>query len=206
MANRSNIIICLIASGETAWQGEGRMQGNTDLPMSDTGTSAVAAAAATWIAPKQLRTIYCAPDEASIRTAEQFARRAEGAKVKTIDDLIEIDLGLWQGLPCEQLKDRYPKAYQQWRQNSTQVTPPEGESMLDADQRLRTTLRQLCRKNGDKPVAFVLRPILHYLATTWLDDEEHPAPYKSGDYPEPRQFVATPDRLNEECDTRRIPA
>ena len=48
--------------------------------------------------------------------------------VKTIDDLIEIQLGDWQGLPAEEIERRWPELWNQSRIDPSEIVLPGGES------------------------------------------------------------------------------
>ena len=194
MATKRHILY-LIPSAATHWHQEQRVQGNLDLPPSGEGIAAAKSAAETWLPHTPPRTIYTAPDEASRQTADAFAAVC-GAKVKVVDDLQEMNLGLWQGLPYAEFKERYPTAYAQWRQDPALVVAPQGETMQQLAHRLKTTMTRMVDKAGSDAVAFVLRPVCLALAMQWLSSQdpatEAPAtaqtPSPAPPVPEPRSF------------------
>lgn len=170
MASTPPATVYLVASGSTVWEQDERLQGNTDLPLSPEGTERVARAAAHQPLPEQLRVIYTAPDEASRQTAAALAAEAH-ARVRPIEELEEMDLGLWQGMRQTELADRYAKAFGQWQTEPGSVAIPEGESLQDAADRVRKVFNRLLDRHGDEPFAVVLRPILLGLARRYLRGE-----------------------------------
>lgn len=161
----------LVRSGRTAWDDAARLQGRTDLPLSESGREAVSANLADLVATGTVghpAIVYCAEDEASRQTAELLAG-ATGARVRSEPEFACMDLGIWDGLLESQVLDRFPSAYRQWKERPSTVNPPEGETFEEADTRLRLAVgRVLDRANG-KPVAFVLRPLAYALIGCWLE-------------------------------------
>lgn len=161
-------VIYLVGSGETAWQEQGRLQGDTDLAMSASGADAAREQARLWMATRNgesVRTIHCAPDEASQHTAAIYAELCD-AKVKVADDLAELHLGLWQGLTVRELRERYRSTFSQWQADCGGSAVPQGELPEEAERRLRQAVRRLAR--GPDALVLVLRPMMLRLCTAWL--------------------------------------
>ncbi len=170
MAKTNDIQVILIRCGRTGWDDSNRLQGRTDLPLSESGREAAqvtvrdlaALASGTGIA-----TIYAGPDEACVETGAMLSQ-ATGARSKTVDDLAGLDLGIWDGLLESQLMERFPTAYRQWKERPASVNPPEGETFEEGDARVRRAMCRVLEKANGKPLAFVLRPIPFAMATLWL--------------------------------------
>ena len=173
MASRP-INICLIASGSTDWQLHDRIQGSNDLPISGPGLTEVSVSATAWAPHPTIRTIYCSPDSASLRTAELYAQQAHGIKVRALPELVEVDMGLWQGLTSLELSERYTKAFARWQHDPAHASAPSGESAAEAAQRIAAVIRKRSRRSS-KPDAvhltLVIRPILGRIARAILSGE-----------------------------------
>jgi broad specificity phosphatase PhoE len=161
MAKSNEIRVLLMRTGETEWEQAGRIAGSSDVPLSQSGLAAVKDAAGRLRAEgARISTVICGPDEASQATARELAV-AEGAKVKVVEGLGEMNLGLWEGRLAYELEQACPTAYRQWLQDPSAVRAPEGETMDEAQDRI---LEALC-KAVDKArpdhgaIAFVLRPV-----------------------------------------------
>lgn len=211
-------IVHLLPSAATDWQAQERVQGNLDLPAGSAGMQAVLATTDRWHPAAPPRVIYTAPDEASRQTAAAYGSAASvsGVKIKALDELREINLGLWQGLTYAEMKERYPTALNQWRQDISKVTAPQGETFADVSLRLKATLTRLIEKAGGDTLAFVLRPVSLALVAAWLSGQEGRGGAEKLPSPEPHTFnldEATWRRIRhsrrprpDEPDTRRIPA
>jgi len=173
MAKQDQIGVLFVRSGSTEWDDAGRLQGETDLPLSESGRGVFAAgldAVLEQSEPFPIGVALHAPDEASAESAAMLAMRA-GVRAKRIDGLAEIDLGLWEGLRCEELEERYPTAYGQWVEDPTSVTPPDGPTLVEVEARLLATLIKALDRPGRQGVAVVLRPLSYALMLCWLDGE-----------------------------------
>ena len=173
MAKSEQIGVLFVRCGSTEWDDAGRLQGETDLPLSESGRSAFAASLDGMLDQPgafPIGLVLHGPDEASAQTAEILAARTD-ARARRIDGFREMDLGLWEGLRNEELQDRYPSAHRQWMEDPTSVTPPDGDNLADAEARLMTALAKALERPGRQGVAIVLRPLSFALMQCWLDGE-----------------------------------
>ncbi len=149
--------IALIPCGRTEWHDEGRLLGRVELPLTPAGQQQCAA----WVAALRaagVRRILHAPDELTTATAELLARPL-AVPTKPVDELVEVDLGLWTGLTESQLKGRFATAHRELCDAPLRVNPPDGEGLQAAADRLCACLRKVLRKNGQSAVGLVLRPL-----------------------------------------------
>jgi broad specificity phosphatase PhoE len=170
MAKSNEIRVLFVRTGQTEWEGAGRIAGATDVPLSSAGRDEIHQTLA-HLGPVHLSTIYCSTDEASVTTAEELSRLT-GGKVRQIEDLGEINLGLWEGLLARELEEKCPRAYRQWLDDPSLVQVPDGESLEEARQRLVEALAQTLDKGrwGNGAVAVVLRPLALGLVACALAD------------------------------------
>jgi len=171
MPKDSDIQLVFFRSGPTDWDEADRVQGSSDLPLSASGQASLAdlvdKAIADLGAPPKL--VIAGPDEASVRIAEEISERA-GAKKRSIDDLAALNCGLWEGRLESEIAERSPKAYRPWKQDPTAASPPEGESVLDAQTRVLSALARALDKAPSGPVALALRPIPLALARLAIEN------------------------------------
>jgi hypothetical protein len=102
--------------------------------------------------------VYAGEDEGSRQTAG-VAGAAFDAKVKTATGLSAMGMGLWEGLTVEELEDRYPKSFRQWRDRPSSVNVPGGEGVGALVERVAGVLVRLLEKHPRKCVCVVLRPV-----------------------------------------------
>lgn len=170
MARESKIDAVFVRCGRTDWDDQGRVQGRTDLPLSQAGRQGaihMIHGLAADLAKTPPAAIFCSPDEASRETADLLAEAVE-SRVKPLPDLVSMDLGLWEGLLESEIEHRYPSACRLWQEQPSLIHPPKGENFVDAEARIRRALSEVLEKANGKPVAFVCRPIPYAMAVCWL--------------------------------------
>lgn len=166
MAKASDLKLLLVRAASTEWDEAGRICGNCDLSASKEGLQALIQAAET-LNGSSPPLILTSGDAVSRESAKLLASGSE-ARVRVVEDLAEIDFGLWEGLREQELKDRYPTAYRQWEEDPTGVSVPGGESLADAEARVLVALSRSLEKAKELSVAVVLRPVVLGLVRCWL--------------------------------------
>lgn len=108
--------LLLVRHGQTEWNRQQRMQGRTDIDLSEQGRADVAALAAV-IAPWRPRTVIVSP----LARARSTAALLSGLDPIVDEAWIEHGLGEWEGETPEAIGP----AYQRWR--AGRLIPPGGE-------------------------------------------------------------------------------
>jgi broad specificity phosphatase PhoE len=155
--------VVLIRPGATVYDEQNRIQGVLDIPLSDRGRAEVALLTER-LAGVELAALYCGPSESVVRTAEAVGR-AVGLRPKRIDELRNLDQGLWQGLQFDEIKRRNLKVFRQWLDDPVTVCPPQGETIEAALERIRQALRPLIRRHHDEAIGLVVgEPLAQLIA------------------------------------------
>jgi len=161
--------IVLIRTGATEYECQGRVQGTLDIPLSEDGRQRIEQVA------KQLRDTkidicYAGPCRATQQSADILAKELK-LKTKTIDDLRNLDHGLWQGMLINDVKVKQPKVYRQWQEHPETVCPPEGESLQAVRERLHRALTKIAKKKKEGTAAIVVaEPVTSLLKNALRDD------------------------------------
>jgi broad specificity phosphatase PhoE len=154
--------LILIPRGQTCWEKEDRLVGSADLPLSSEGLEQVDR----W--GEQLKTIGIDILFSAVGgPTEQTARMLAGAchvRARIEPCLTEVDLGLWQGMAVADVKLRHPRVYKQWIEKPDSVTPPEGESLASAMDRIDQCVARIVRKNKEMRIGVVIGPFALALA------------------------------------------
>lgn len=154
--------VLIFEAGPTPWDVEGRLVGNSSLPLTAEAMDAIRHLLEDIKSP--VDAIYRpASNEACIQAAQIISERL-GIRARDNADLGEVSLGLWQGLLPEEIRQRFPTVYAKWKENPLQVTPPDGEPLVSAIQRIGDAARQIVRRNHNTCVALVLRPMASQIA------------------------------------------
>jgi broad specificity phosphatase PhoE len=147
--------VLLIKAGPTQWDVEKRISGNLPLPLTDDARKQIAGLLDT-LPP--IDSVYrCKTNEACDEVGRMIALR-DNIRARDNEHLEAWDLGLWQGLRFDDLRQRYPTVLEQWEESPATVVPPEGESFTDAIARLSDATRRILRRNRGYTVAIALRP------------------------------------------------
>lgn len=137
--------LILIPAAQTDWRAQGRLAGDTDLPVNELGHRQ-AVNIGQEIANLSPTLIRSGPEQASKQTASLIAHD-RGLRLRTVKALREVNLGLWQGMTLAELQERFAKVYRQWRNDPLSIEPPEGETISIAAERLTAAIEKLRRKN-----------------------------------------------------------
>jgi broad specificity phosphatase PhoE len=123
--------LLLVRHGETDWNAEGRLQGQTDRPLSDFGRRQ-ARQLAEDLADEKLEAIYASDLSRARETAEIVGERL-GLPVALDADLREKDWGTWEGLTAVE-RDRVEFV---------------GESTEQHGERMLRALRRIAERHPD---------------------------------------------------------
>lgn len=159
--------VALIPCGTTHWHGEGRLLGRVELPLTEGGAQQCAQWAEQ-LHPLGIQRLLHAPDELAKQTAACLARRLS-VPAKSLEALVEVDVGLWAGLTETQLKSRFPSAHRQLCEAPLNVHPPGGEDLSAAATRVNACIRHQVHKNGEEAIGLVMRPFAFALARRALE-------------------------------------
>ncbi len=171
------IQVILIRPGATAYDEQDRVQGVLDVPLSDRGKAEVAALIDR-LSGIELSALYCGPGESVSRTAEGVGR-VSGLRPRRVEELRNLDQGLWQGLQREEIKRRNLKLFRQWLDDPRTICPPRGETVEDALDRVKAALKPLLRRHrgetiglvAGEPIASIISCYLKQSTGVTLDDE-----------------------------------
>ncbi len=129
---------CLIRHGQTDWNLEGRYQGQSDIPLNNTGISQ-AKYIATQLTGYPFAAIYSSDLSRAKKTAEIIATVIK--KPVIIDKrLREINLGEWEGQLVEDIKNRYDDLWELRRTDPDSLRAPGGETVIEVASRMYTAL------------------------------------------------------------------
>jgi len=133
--------LLLVRHGETDWNSEGRLQGQTDRPLSDYGRCQ-ARELAEQLADERLEAIYTSDLARARETAEIVGERI-GATPALDARLREGARGRWEGFLMQDIERAEPEHYAAWRRGGAAFRFPGGESLLEHQQRVTETLAEI---------------------------------------------------------------
>jgi broad specificity phosphatase PhoE len=152
----------LIEAGPTPWDVEGRIVGNSSLPLTAEATDSIRHLLDGVAGP--IDGVYHVAANEACHQAAQLISKKFGVRARDVRDLDEVRLGLWQGLLPEDIRARFPTVYPQWEAQPLLVTPPDGEPLEEAIQRIRASLNRILRRSKDQTIVLPLRPMAFQIA------------------------------------------
>jgi broad specificity phosphatase PhoE len=123
-------IIYLVRHGETEWNQDTRIQGQTDIPLNARGRRQAEALAAR-LADVPLEIIYTSDLSRARVTAELIAaRQPQTVPIVALPELRECDYGLWEGLTLAEAARRFPDDWNDWQRRGGSGRPTGGEELI----------------------------------------------------------------------------
>ena len=133
----------LVRHAQTAWNGENRLQGHTDLPLSSLGEQQ-ARCVGTAFASRHLKGMFTSHLQRTRQTASAILAGNGHGLTPSIDQaLAEIHLGTWEGLTPDEIDARFEGAYQRWRLDPSTVEIPGAEPLSAFRRRVRGVFERL---------------------------------------------------------------
>jgi phosphoserine phosphatase len=162
--------IVLVRPGCTDFDRQGRIKGTLDIPLCEDG-SRQAAQTADQLAEFSLDAVYSAP----CRSAQQSAVVIAGSrrlKVKSIDELQNVDHGLWHGKLIDEVKQTQPRVYRQGQDHPESICPPQGEPIAAGRERVRKALARILKKHTSGLICVVVPEPLASVVDSELQHRE----------------------------------
>ncbi len=164
--------VALIRPGATLYDEQERVQGTLDLPLSPRGRDEVARLAER-LPAAGMTALYYGPGESLQATAEAIGE-AVHVRPRCVEELRNLDQGLWQGLQLDEIKRRNIKLFRQWLEDPLTICPPQGETVEDALERVRLALKPLWKRHRDQLVGLVVAEPLAQIVLAYLKGQTRP--------------------------------
>jgi len=137
--------LILVRHGETEGQSSTRYHGRTDVRLSYLGRAQMRAARAALLKLKatQFHRVFTSPLARAAEGARLIA--GDSAQLSVLEEFVEVDFGLFEGLTAEEIRERYPDHYAEW--NADRLAPgytyPQGESRAAFVERVSSGIEKL---------------------------------------------------------------
>jgi broad specificity phosphatase PhoE len=146
--------ILLTRHGHVPWLEPRRFRGRAELKLTDKGVAQAEATARRIAAGWRPQAIYASPLGRTLHTARIIAEPLR-LPVQSLDGLIDMDFGEWQGLTADEAKARWPEAAGLWDRRPDLVQPPGGETLQDVLARVAQALRLVVARHPQETVVLV---------------------------------------------------
>lgn len=145
--------LILIRHGETMWNREKRMQGQTDTVLSETGREQ-AAALGRRLSTTTFAALYSSDLLRAWHTARAIAEQT-GREIVKDSRLRERSFGIFEGLTHDEISERYPQELTCFRSRDPGYVVPGGESAETFHARCLPCLQEIAERHPGEEVLVV---------------------------------------------------
>lgn len=145
--------VLAIRHGETAWNVEGRIQGQLDVPLNDTGRWQVHRLALA-VADEGVSAIYSSDLLRALETAQAVARGCD-RPITTDTGLRERGFGVFEGLSYDEINRRWPSQAERWRKRDPSFGAEGGETLRQFFERGVGAVTRLAALHPGETIAVV---------------------------------------------------
>lgn len=164
----------LVERGTSVWSKQDRIEGGMSLESCDDEKQRMQAVSHMLIEAMP-QTVYAADVRPDMITARALADALHLSLV-TDDRLRPLDMGVWTGLRRNEVEDRYGRLWRQWRARPDVIGAPEGETMLEAAERLVPFIERV-RAKSQVAAVVLSRDMANILLTYVLKIGDNAAPW-----------------------------
>jgi len=146
--------VYLMRHGEVANGGQKRYNGHIDVDITDRGVQQMHRLAGL-LEGKSIATVYSSDLMRSTKGAAIISERL-GTSYTQVRELRERSVGAWEGLTAEEIQERYPAEYVEWRADLLNYRPPQGECLNDVKERILPVFKKLVSLHPGQEIAMLL--------------------------------------------------
>jgi len=133
--------LILVRHGETPWNKEGRIQGTSDIELSEAGREQ-AARLALVLKDADVGAFHASPLKRAYETAA-IINRFHRKNIETHPELMELDQGDFEGLSFKELMACEKDFLKRWIADPASVKMPGGESLIELQERAWPPIEKL---------------------------------------------------------------
>ena len=155
-------LLAVLRHAETGWSREGRIQGRTDVPLSDAGRAALEGRTL----PRELRKmcVVTSPLRRCVETAERLGL----VEIRREPRIAEMHWGTWEGRVLAELRAEFGETMRENESRGFDFTPPGGESPRGVLGRLSRWLGEVAAA-GLPTIGITHRGVIRVLLATATD-------------------------------------
>jgi|SRR3989338_404829 len=159
--------LVIIRHCKTSLNEENRLQGVTDLPLSEEGTRQSHELALA-LKNERMDIMYTSQMRRAVQTAEAI-NKFHSIPLSKEKVLNEMSYGDFEGMTFGEVREKYPKLYEEWSEDGFNFTFPKGESLRIMKDRLKQFLGIILEQKKDAMIVahgevsrVILGSLLHW--------------------------------------------
>lgn len=150
--------VFLVRHGQTQSNTTGHYMGSSSEDLNATGYTQ-ARRLSRRLSTLQLSSVYTSPLHRAHTTAAVIAE-PHHLEPKPLDALVEINLGEWEGLRMDEIRQKWPDLWRQWRLDPSQLTMPGGEGLSDVTARSVRAFENIVEANEGQQSVVVTHDVV----------------------------------------------
>ena len=145
--------LLIVRHGETVWNADGRIQGHTDVGLSDTGAEQARLLGGR-LASIHIDLAYCSDMKRTSETAE-IALGERDVVINRTPRLREYDKGSYEGMTLLEIKAQFPDDYPRYLEKNLDYAPEGGETTRGVSSRMADIFGEIKAKHLNETVLIV---------------------------------------------------
>ena len=146
--------LVLVRHGETEWNKLGRFQGHRDITLNTRGV-AQARETAQAVVQWNHSAVFSSPLHRTMQVAQEISQLGSMPVVQ-VPGFMELSLGDLEGVTGEEMRSGWPQVYAAWRDDPAAVSMPNGESLLELQERAWKSLTELEKAHAEDEALIVV--------------------------------------------------
>jgi len=145
--------LLIVRHGETEWNAEGRIQGHTDIGLSEKGAEQ-ARSLGQRLADRQIDVAY----SSDLKRTSETAKLALGGRDITLNEtprLREYNKGIFEGMTLSEIQEKFPAEYPKYLEKDLSYAPEGGETTRDVSTRIASIFAEIKANHLDETVLVV---------------------------------------------------
>lgn len=145
--------LLLTRHGQTDWNIAGRYQGQSDIPLNQTGWSQ-AEQIAKKLSTEKIHAIYASDLSRATNTAQAIAKLHQLEAKKDIR-WRELSFGDWEGMNYKEMSAHSPDVFSKWMIDPQHISTPNGETLYELSKRVKVAFEEIKTNHKDQTVLVV---------------------------------------------------
>ena len=145
--------VLIVRHGETEWNATGRIQGHTDVTLSEKGRWQARLMAGR-LADVPIRAAYCSDLKRATETAKIILGERD-IQLNPTPRLREYHKGVFEGLTAAEMQSKHPELFSASLLKDLDFAPTGGESIIQTSARIAGFLADVKQMHGNDPVLIV---------------------------------------------------
>ena len=137
--------LILVRHGETLWNREKRVQGISNIGLSEFGIIQ-AKKLGECLKDKNIESIHSSPVKRAYQTAKLIGEFHD-VKIETDEGLMELNQGDFEGLTLSELWEKHTSFLRRWMADPASVVMPNGESLTELQNRSWNVIEDIAKKS-----------------------------------------------------------